>query len=353
MEEKNTRMDTEQLRQSQKYLAPEMLIANEANEKARPAEKPEERAARVRDMAVSIAANGQEYPVLVVEKTEDGITTYEYVDGGCRVEAIAALNSANGSEPREVWCSLVEPADDLFRRALTANLHRTQNSLMDMAYICQEVRDRNNWKGKGGGQQVADYLGLPKSRVSEYEKLLRAAPGIKAKIASGEIGTLQAALKLLSVPEEKQAEVAERAAQEAIDEEAERQVRAKEPKKAKGKKLQPLTPEQKKVWEATKAGLKADKAKVKVKAKHVERAAKEVSGEREKPARGALVEFFEQVTEAAYGPAAVKFAEQFVKYAAGEVGERAARNAFDALDAQGKRVKAAVAKKATAPKKKK
>ena len=131
------------------YLAPEQLTANEANEKARPAEKPEDRARRVADMAASILANGQEYPVLVVEASEGDVTTYEYVDGGCRVEAIAKLNEENGKVPRQVWCSLVDPKTDLFRQAVVANLHRTQNSLADMGHIVQEAFDRNGWRGRG------------------------------------------------------------------------------------------------------------------------------------------------------------------------------------------------------------
>ncbi len=176
------------------YLAPEQLTANEANEKARPAERPEDRAARVKIMAQSIAANGQELPVLIVEKTEDDVTTYEYVDGGCRVEAIASLNE-NGSAPIQVWCSLVDPGDDLFKKAVTANIHRTQNSLLDMAHIVQEAFERNSWKGRGGGKKVAEYLGILESRVSEYQKLLHAPPDIKAKIDSGELTSLEAALK--------------------------------------------------------------------------------------------------------------------------------------------------------------
>ena len=103
-------MESEQ--ESQKnpslYLEPELLTANEANEKARPAEKTEDRKARVEQMARSIGLNGQEYPVKIVEieDAESQVVTYEYVDGGCRVEAIALLNETPGAlPPMKVWCS--------------------------------------------------------------------------------------------------------------------------------------------------------------------------------------------------------------------------------------------------------
>ncbi len=309
----------EQLNQNL-YLAPEQLTANEANEKARPAEKPEDRAARVRMMAQSIAANGQELPVLIVQVEADDVVTYEYVDGGCRVEAIAALNEekVNGDAGRPVWCSLVEPDADLFKLATSANIHRTQNSMLDMAHIVQEAFDRNDWKGKGGGKKVAEYLGIQESRVSEYQKLLHAPPDVKAKIESGEIATLEAALKLMSMPADKREEVGRRAAEIAQEE-------AEEAAERKGRKGNP-TPK----VPTFKPG-KENKAKVKT--KHVERAAKESGVETTSTprAKSEISEFFEQVSAAAYPKAAVAFAEYFVgTWIKGDGSDRKARELFDA-----------------------
>lgn len=341
------------------YLSPDHLIANEANEKARPMERPEHRAARVREMAESISENGQEYPVLVIEVDSDGATTYEYVDGGCRVEAIAKLNETLAT-PLEVWCSLVDPNEDLFKKAVTANLHRTQNSLLDMAYIVTEVRERNSWKGKGGGAKVASYLGIQPSRVTEYEKLLRAAPPVKARIESGEIASLDAALKLMSVPEEDQPRVADRAR-----EIAEADERAK-PEPKRKKKLAPVTPEQKAVFQSVKESAKREKEKkaedaaqkkaTPVKAKHVQEAAREITGKGGPRAKSAISEFFEAVTEAAYPPAAVKFADYFVQtWMVGEGTDRRARDLFDLAVHVGsaKPKPKAAAKTAPAPKAKK
>ncbi len=338
----------EQLNQNL-YLAPELLTPNEANEKARPAEKPEDRAARVRMMAESILANGQELPVLIVEKIEDDLATYEYVDGGCRVEAVAKLNeNLEGDTPaRAVWCSLVSPDSDLFKLATSANIHRTQNSMLDMAHIVQEAFDRNGWRGKGGGKKVAEYLGIQESRVSEYQKLLHAPPDVKSKIESGEIATLEAALKLMSMPADKREEVgriAAEIAQEEAEEKAERQ----------GKRKGNPTPK----VPAFKPG-KENKAKVKT--KHVERAAKESGVETTSTprAKSEISEFFEQVSAAAYPKQAVAFAEYFVgTWMKGDGSDRKARELFDAavgVKAPRKTVKPpkSAGPKPKAPKKKK
>lgn len=337
------------------YLAPEQLTANEANEKARPAEKPEDRARRVADMAASILANGQEYPVLVVEASEGDVTTYEYVDGGCRVEAIAKLNEENGKVPRQVWCSLVDPKTDLFRQAVVANLHRTQNSLADMGHIVQEAFDRNGWRGRGANKKVAEYLGMTEPRVSELMKVVQADGPLKKMIDSGEVQTLDAALKILQTPEEKREEVTTRARQIAAEDEEE-----EKPKKGKsGKSDEP----------------KELAAPKKVKAKHVEQAKRDTGVEKSPRAKSEIAEFFEKVSAAAYGPKTVAFAEYFVeKWMAGEGTDRKARELFDAMVAgdkpakvkaegnpsdkisrwpHGKQPKAPKAAKKAAPKKKK
>lgn len=348
-------MVSEQLNQLNQslYLSPELLTANEANEKARPAERPEDRAARVKTMAQSIAANGQELPVLIVEKIEDEVTTYEYVDGGCRVEAIASLNENNG-HARQVWCSLVDASEDLFKKAVTANIHRTQNSLMDMAHIVQEAFDRNGWRTRGGGKKVAEYLGIGEPRVSEYQKILHAPPDVKAKIDSGELTSLEAALKLMAMPADKREEIGTRAVQLA-EEEAEERANSKAKRKGNSRpNVKPFRPG-------------VDKPNVPtVRAKHVERAAKEkgVDTSTTPRAKSEISEFFEAVSDAAYPKAAVQFADYFVgTWMKGEGSTNRAYVLFDAavgVKAPNAKVvkpvkppKAAKVKKTPAPKKKK
>lgn len=342
-------MPYEQLNQSL-YLLPEQLTANEANEKARPAERPEDRQRRVADMAESILAVGQELPVLVVEKEDDGVTTYEYVDGGCRVEAIAALNEAAAKEngngvARKVWCSLVEPGEDLFRKAVTANIHRTQNSLLDMGHIVQEAFDRNGWKGRGAGKRVADYLGLSESRVSEYQKILHAPKDIKERMESGELTALSAALALMAMPAEDRAAVATRAVELAA-EDAEKDADKAKKKKAKERAERAHNPRPEvPVYDPN----KHKPNKPKVTKKHVEQAARErgIETSNTPKAKSEIAEFFEAVSAAAYPKAAVDFADYFVgTWMKGEGTDRHARELFDRAVG----VKAAKATKVAKPK---
>jgi|ERR1041385_2207676 ParB/RepB/Spo0J family partition protein len=286
-------------------IDPRTITPNEANEKARPGETAAQRRARITSMMASLEANGQLSPVLVVE-VEGG---YEYVDGGCRVEAAAEL----GWE--QVWAAKVDSEDDLFRTAVISNLHRTQNTLLDMAEICREVRERFGWGGKQGGQKkVAEYLGIDAPRVSEYEKLLYASEGIKAKIRSGEIGSLDAALKLLSAGKDKQEQVVSRAAE--IAEEEEEAAVAPESKPTAAKSSTTVKPAPK------------------IKAKHVEKALKEVTGKSHPATITEVSEFFKTIIKpkSGYRMPAVMFASDMVHWCQGAKGADAkVKESFDLL----------------------
>ena len=313
------------------YLLPADLSANEANEKARPTESPEYRAKRVAEMAESIKANGQEYPVLIIEVEQEGAVCYEYVDGGCRVDAIAALG-----EGRTVWCSVLDSNDDLFRRAVVANLHRTSNSVMDMAHIIREVKERHDWKGKGSGVKIAAYLGITPSRVSEYDKILHAPDAIRARIESGEIPSLDAALKVMAVPEKERGAVVDRAAEIA---------RQETPGDT------PASVQTRHVVEAQReigSGAAVDR-------RRKDKTAPVVLTPRSK---SEISEFFKQITEALYKPKVVAFADYIVDWMRGKGTDKKLLDAFDTMvgmkapsDKPAKAVKKAAAKK-TEPKKK-
>jgi len=312
--------DTTTQRNQYLYLDPAQLAANEANEKARPNESPESRRKRVEEMAESIAANGQEYPVLVVEIDSDDAVTYEYVDGGCRVEAIAHLNERANFQPMQVWCSLLDPRSDLFRTAATANLHRTQNSILDMAYIVQEARERNGWKGRGTGQKIAEYLGLSPSRVSEYEKVLHAPQSVRQRIESGEIVSLDAALKLMGVPAAEQEHVAERAAEIAEEEQGDdREVHASN-----------VRADDRNVGQHDSAPPAAMRggAKTKVKAKHVARAAREV-GHKSPRSKADILVFFAKLVINGYPAPVQAFAKYLAEWAAGSGTDKKLAELFD------------------------
>lgn len=340
-------------------LRPEQLTAAEVNVKARPLEKPEARAKRVQELAYSIYMNGQIVPVLVTAKQvpdefdADGepVMQYEYVDGGARVDAIAQLNTPDGGI--QVWCSVVDQYADLYRTAVTSNLHRTQNSVLEMAMIIQEVRERNGWKTRGGAGKVAEYLCLLPSRVSEYEKILRAPKPIRDLIEAGEISTVDAALKLLAQAPEvqervarvaKEIAVAEAVAAEVLEAASGSEQDTHEQYQAEllegadaapGEKEEPASVKTKKEKKADKAekANKADKpATPQVTAKHVQAAAAQVTGSTGSPlSRTAIVQFFVDLTGLPYPPAAKQFIEYFVdEYVTGKGTDMKAANLFDA-----------------------
>ena len=315
------------------YLAPHQLEPNDANERARPGESIEERQKRGEQIAHSIAVSGQIHPVLVVELDsdtefdEEGTPRkrYEYVDGGARVDAVRMI--ADGSD---VWCSIVDPASDLFRMALSANIHRTQNSILQMSEIISDVRERNGWNGRGGQQKVCEYLGLQQSQVSGYEKISRAPKAVRDLIASGEVGTVDAALKLMSVKPEELPLVTKRAQELAG---------AEEKKVVPAPVLVPPTPspavdaeeEETKTEAATAPTAAKSKKPAKVTAKHVQQAAREVGSTAVPLTRAELLAAFDELRGLPYPQAAKNFIEYLVDvHAPGKGGDREFERLFDA-----------------------
>lgn len=184
------------------YLMASTLIANEANQKARPGELPDDRAKRIAKLAQSIKDLKQLAPVLVIEVDDESSVHYEYIDGGGRVDAIAALNAQGDNRP--VWCTILPGDTDLFRTAVRNNIDRFQNSVLELVSIVRESQERNNWKGRGANKKTAEYLGMAESRIAELLKIGNlATPKLKAMMASGEVNTIEAALRLVGLPEDK------------------------------------------------------------------------------------------------------------------------------------------------------
>lgn len=296
------------------YLSPEQLVQSEANEKARPTETPEQRKKRVQDMVESITANGQEYPVLVKKIAgEDGDqAVYEYADGGSRVDALTQMGSMS------IWCSVLPDDTDMFRVAVTGNLHRAQATPLDMAYIVQETFDRQGFKGTGAGKRVAEYLGIPQSRVSEYQKLLKdVTPAIKEMLLEGKITTLDAALELLNTPVEHQEEVAQ-IAEAVAQEEGE-----KKAKKEREHNPRPDVP----VF---------DPSKARVTKKNVVTAKKKLgvqaSGKQSGKTKEQILDFFEGYTEQGYWHKTItEFALYFRKWVEGKGDDQFAYKMFERI----------------------
>lgn len=329
-------------RNLQLYLPPSMLVQGEANQKARPTETPEQRAARVAKMAHALyTSRKQNYPVLAVEVFGgEGEANYEYVDGGARVDAIQYLIDREAEFPdieqyglANVWVSLLDPSTDLFQTAFRSNLDREGVGLMDMAMAVREAKDRNGFKGVGAGNAVAEYLGIPKSRVSEYEKILRGPEKVKAMIRSGEISSLDVALKIMANPEEAE-RTAQRAQQLAEEEAQERASKGKKGRKGGGSEDEPVEGE--------------PAAPAPIKAKHAARAARE-GGARVSRTSNDLAEWFGKISLASHPERAVKYAEAYAGWKRGKVSDKKWLGMFDAAVGADKVVKPAKVSKPAKP----
>lgn len=336
------------------YVLPELLTANETNEKARPGEDKARRAARVLRMAASIKAGRQNQPVLVTEISDDSGIHYEYIDGGSRVEAIALINAERAALPKpllpmNVWCSIVPGDSDFFQTAVVSNLVREDNSILEIAAIVRETEERNGWAGKrGANRKIADYLSMPESRVSEFKKINdKATPKLKAMMASGEITSVDAAIKLVGLPDDKIESVADRALEIAKEREAEKANAVAKVENAGGE----LVP-----GEVVMTGISgpipdgavltsasSDPAvAANVSTSDVRQAASE-QGESVGPLnKKDILEFFAEKTGPAYSDEIKKFCEYFVdSYAKGLGTDRTANKLFDVMTKQSAETKAA------------
>lgn len=309
------------------YLKASQLTPNEANEKARPGELPEARAKRIEKIASSIKTLNQFAPVLVIEVEDDSAVRYEYVDGGGRVDAIALLNTQGDSRP--VWCSVLPGDVDLFQTAVRNNLDRFGNSVTELIAIVRESMERNGWSGRGANKKVANYLGLAESRIAELLKIAaQATPKLRAYMTSGEIATVETALRLVSLPDEKIDEIVTGAVEIAKT-------------KAVEKAINTEAKEVKQTGVANAETAPAAPAKVSVGISDVREAAQN-AGETIGPLpKKDLLEFFAEKCGPAYSSEVQAFCDYFVgTYAKGQGTDRTCNKLFDAMTFQTKESKA-------------
>lgn len=337
------------------YLLPEFLTPNEANEKARPNESPAKRAARVTSMAASIKSGRQNQPVLVMEfhDTYSGGVWYEYVDGGSRVDAISLLNQSitDPAHLLKVWCSIIPDGVDAFRTAVVSNIQREGNSILELCAIIKETEERNGWAGKrGSNKKVSEFLGMPESRVVELKKIGdKATPKLRAMIESGEISSVDAALKLVGLPDDKIDSIADRAAEIAGERAADKAATATQAVKVvevtdpvTGEVTQVTEPMTAQETEAAQAATGDGTTAPTVTTGDVRQAATE-AGETVGPlSKKEILEFFVEKCGPAYPESVKRFCENFVdSYAKGTGTLRTANKYFDIMTAQSPETKAA------------
>ena len=144
------------------------------------------------ELAASIEGVGQ-LDALLVDPNNTLIA------GHRRRKAVIIVNerrTARGQSLLKLRCSVDRSGGDLRRKSIISNLHRKDQSPMDLAYLIFYIREENGWKGWQGTKKVAEYLGVNEATVTQHERFLSADKDLQNKIHSGVISA-QSGLDLL------------------------------------------------------------------------------------------------------------------------------------------------------------
>jgi ParB-like chromosome segregation protein Spo0J len=184
---------------------------------------------RIEELALSIETLGQLDPVIL---------TPEHVlfAGHRRRRAIIICNerrTARGESLLPVKCIIDTAGGDMRRKGIISNLHRTETSPMDMAYLITQLRKENNWHDYKGTKAVGEYLGLDHATVTSFEYFLSAEKELQNKIHDGTISAHSARnlMKTLPTPEERQkalARAAEFQSEDLLEKQLDRYKRGKQ-----------------------------------------------------------------------------------------------------------------------------
>lgn len=303
----------------------------------------EDRAESIKALAASMIQNGQENPVLIREKKGK----YYLVAGSRRREAGLLINSGalkSLYDPKKQGPFLLESKlrelDDTqaHRAAMHENIQREDFSPIQLLLNIQDTRKRYGWEGESGTKNVAEFLGLTVTDVTETEKLDLLPKAVKAQVHAGTLTAEGALFAAKKVQPEKVEEVLADAGKGAKKEAQERlEKEEKNPKSSK----------------QTKDRLKKKVEKPVVGKKHVAAAAQKKGalkeGVKEPRNRKALLEFFDGMRGAASHPLMAEFAEYLVdKYAPGDGTDGKLTKLWDAIGDALPKVKAAGKSKAAA-----
>jgi len=126
------------------------------------------------DLASSIEHLGVIQPIVVREK--NGL--YELIAGERRLEAVKFLK-------REKIPAIVKNVSDIdaFRMAVSENLKRENLNPIEVAGAIKSMKEHFHLTDK----QVADMLGMSRSQVTNYLRILKLPEKIKSALRSGEI----------------------------------------------------------------------------------------------------------------------------------------------------------------------
>src|SRR5262245_39656703 len=267
----------------------------------------------IQELANAILEHGQIEPVVVRIDAEG---KPHLVAGARRVEAISFINAglAEGDEPYRVHAvvSLVANEDvEAWSLAWSENKDRQNMSDMDIALNIKQARELFGLVGKSGTQPLADKLGVSPAYITTHEKLLKLDAALQSSIHKGEM-SVDAALKLANVPEEKRDEVISTAGRIAQSENISAGQQSQSPTTTEV----PGVAHKRRSAKAGKGGAGA------IKARHVSKAKRQVAGASKKAeprTKLDLVEFIEtELMGPVFGEDVHKFATYLLGWLKGE-----------------------------------
>lgn len=198
-------------KQDIKKMAFKNQIENIHYKKIKPAKK-NRALRRIEELAEDIKADGLEEN-LVLRKIENAEYDYELVAGHRRYSAIC-LNIENGDKTYEYIPCKIQNYDELTarKRLILNNYHNDPLTTAEKLDAVEELKEilieerKINPNGVHGRLQsiIANELGMKKSQVGNYEKIINnAIPEVREKIVEGDL-TIKAAAELSSLDKEKQ-----------------------------------------------------------------------------------------------------------------------------------------------------
>lgn len=128
------------------------------------------------------------------------------IAGHRRRKAVIVANerrSARGASLIRLRCVIDPTGGDLRRKSIMSNLHRKDNSAMDLAYLIAQTRQEYSWTGRPGTVKVAEYLGVDVATVYQHEKFLGAEKELQNRIHDGTISAHSALDLLKNLPSPK------------------------------------------------------------------------------------------------------------------------------------------------------
>ena len=165
----------------------------------------------IEELAEDIAEDGLESN-LVVRKIEDNTFEYELIAGERRFTAIKTNIEKGDMTYEYIPCKIVEVDDITARKRLILNNIQADpfsdaeklEKIAELKEIYKELK-ASGQKIPGRIQKlIADDLGMSKSQVGNYEKILNnAIPEVREKIKDGDM-TISAAAELSSMDDEEQ-----------------------------------------------------------------------------------------------------------------------------------------------------